>query len=85
MSKLFRFKIPSRQFSSVFRQDVWSKGVVRSPCKDIEIPKLTLNEYVWRNLDKWPTKVAMVSNTLLVNTSVLNRLPCFCKDDQELV
>lgn len=63
MSKIFRFKIPSREFSSVLKKDVWNKeGVVRSPCKDIVIPRTTIDEYIWRNLDKWPTKVAVVNN-----------------------
>ncbi|CAH2041097.1 unnamed protein product, partial [Iphiclides podalirius] len=35
-----------------------SENIVKSPFKDIEIPKATFVEYVWKNLDKWPTKTA---------------------------
>lgn len=62
-SRFIKFKIPNKEFSSVnFRKDVWtSERVVKSPCKDIIIPKITLDEYIWKNLDQWPNKVAAVS------------------------
>lgn len=66
MSKVFKFKLPRRAYSSVLKKDVWDNGVFKSPCKDIVIPKITLNEYIWRNLDKWPSKVAMVSELLAI-------------------
>ncbi|XP_063624969.1 uncharacterized protein LOC134796713 [Cydia splendana] len=41
------------------KKHVWSnEKVVRSPCKDIVIPECTVNEFVWRNLDKWAKKTA---------------------------
>ncbi|XP_063828963.1 uncharacterized protein LOC135078296 [Ostrinia nubilalis] len=40
---------------------VWtSENVVQSPYKDVVIPETTIVDYVWRNLDKWPTKTAAV-------------------------
>ncbi|XP_063365005.1 uncharacterized protein LOC134653554 [Cydia amplana] len=41
------------------KKHVWSnENVVRSHCKDIVIPECTVNEFVWRNLDKWAKKTA---------------------------
>lgn len=41
---------------------IWtSDRTVNSPYKDIKIPKTTLVNYVWRNLDKWASKTATVS------------------------
>ncbi|CAG9788310.1 unnamed protein product [Diatraea saccharalis] len=38
---------------------VWSSdNVVKSPFEDVVVPELTVDEYVWRNLEKWPTKTA---------------------------
>ena len=46
----------------VREKSVWSsERIVSSPCKDIEIPKLTVDQYMFRNLDKWATKTAVVS------------------------
>ncbi|KAG7301895.1 hypothetical protein JYU34_013315 [Plutella xylostella] len=48
--------------SVIKRQNsLWTAGnVVKSPAKDILVPDVTLHEYVWKNLDKWPTKTAIV-------------------------
>ncbi|XP_013184574.1 uncharacterized protein LOC106130303 [Amyelois transitella] len=48
--------------NGIFRsKHVWSnENVVKSPFRDVEIPNTTLNEYVWRILDKHPTKTAAV-------------------------
>ncbi|CAG9788308.1 unnamed protein product [Diatraea saccharalis] len=51
------YKVPS----VVRFKHVWtSDNVVKSPFKDIVVPELTVDEYVWRNLEKWPTKTAVV-------------------------
>ncbi|XP_068629276.1 uncharacterized protein [Battus philenor] len=43
------------------KKHVWtSEKVIKSPFKDVEIPNLTVTEYIWRNLDKWATKTATV-------------------------
>ncbi|CAG9101526.1 unnamed protein product [Plutella xylostella] len=48
--------------SVITRQNsLWTAGnVVKSPAKDILVPDVPLHEYVWKNLDKWPTKTAIV-------------------------
>lgn len=51
---------------------MWTQdNVVRSPCKDIVIPDTTVNEYIWRNLDKWATKTATVMSKMFVLYRVL--------------
>lgn len=35
--------------------------IIKSKLPDIEIPKLLIHEYMWRNLDKWHDKIALVS------------------------
>lgn len=49
--------------SSVVRdKSVWtSEKIVNSPYKDVDIPNITLNEYMFRNLEQWATKTAVVS------------------------
>lgn len=43
------------------RGSVWSAdGVLTSPYDKVEIPKSTLYDYVWENLDKWPEKTLAV-------------------------
>lgn len=37
-------------------------NVIKSKIPDINIPRISLNEFVWRNLDKWHDKTALVSN-----------------------
>ncbi|KAJ8719772.1 hypothetical protein PYW08_011947 [Mythimna loreyi] len=62
-SKIFRFKSRFRSTSVVCirEKSVWtSEKVVLSPYKDIEIPKLTVDQYMFRNLDKWASKTALV-------------------------
>lgn len=54
------------------KNHVWTQdNVVRSPCKDIVIPDTTVNEYIWRNLDKWATKTATVMSKMFVLYHVL--------------
>ncbi|CAG4953302.1 unnamed protein product [Colias eurytheme] len=42
------------------RNHVWTKGnVVKSPFRDVNIPEVTLPEYVWDNINKWADKTAV--------------------------
>ncbi|CAH0400179.1 unnamed protein product [Chilo suppressalis] len=46
--------------SVVRHKHVWSKdNVVKSPYEDVNIPEMTIVDYVWRDLEKWPTKTAV--------------------------
>ncbi|XP_072930612.1 uncharacterized protein [Epargyreus clarus] len=43
------------------RQNVWTEdNIVKSPYVDVEIPDITLPEYIWRNIENWVDKTAMV-------------------------
>lgn len=47
------------------RQNVWTvDNVVKSPYFDVEIPDISLPEYIWRNIAKWADKTAVVSEVL---------------------
>lgn len=35
--------------------------IVKSPYQDIRLPEQNLHEFIWRNMDKWPDKTAVVS------------------------
>ncbi|CAB3255929.1 unnamed protein product [Arctia plantaginis] len=42
-------------------KSIWtSEKIVNSPYKDIDIPNVTLNDYMFWNLEKWATKTAVV-------------------------
>ena len=41
------------------------KHIIRSPYSEVEIPEINLADYVWKNVNKWPENVALVSNCLL--------------------
>lgn len=42
--------------------NVWTQDkIIKSPYKDVVIPNLTLTDYVWENLDKWPERTCAVS------------------------
>ncbi|XP_026322809.1 4-coumarate--CoA ligase 1-like, partial [Hyposmocoma kahamanoa] len=46
---------------SVFKENLWTPAkIVRSPYKDIEIPNSTIPEHIWRNMEKWADKPAVV-------------------------
>lgn len=79
-SRFLKLKFVNREFSNVnFRKDVWtSERVVKSPCKDIVIPKITLDEYLWRNLDKWPEKTAAVSFVINKFNNYMQNIFVFC-------
>lgn len=36
-------------------------NIVKSKLRDVEIPKMLIHEYMWRNLHKWHEKTALVS------------------------
>lgn len=43
-------------------QSLWTiDKIVKSPHKDIEIPRRTINDHIWENLEKWADKTALVS------------------------
>lgn len=69
-TKIFRFKLRFRNSSVCVREkSVWSsERVVSSPCKDIDIPKLTVDQYMFRNLDRWASKTALVSRYIVIRT-----------------
>ncbi|CAH0625642.1 unnamed protein product [Chrysodeixis includens] len=53
----------SSKYASVAlrKHSVWTQDkVIKSPYKSIEIPKYTLYDYVWQNLDKWPERTVSV-------------------------
>ena len=35
--------------------------VTKSPYTDVEIPEVNLADYVWRDVEKWPERSALVS------------------------
>ena len=35
--------------------------IVKSPYSDVEIPEMNLADYVWKDVDKWPERTALVS------------------------
>lgn len=37
------------------------KFIVKSPYSDVELPEVNLADYVWKDVDKWPDNVALVS------------------------
>ena len=40
------------------------KFIVRSPYPDVDIPECNMADFVWRDVDKWPEHVALVSFSL---------------------
>ena len=37
------------------------KFIVKSPYPDVDIPECNMADFVWRDVDKWPEHVALVS------------------------
>ena len=35
--------------------------IVKSPYSDVEIPEMNLADYVWKDVEKWPERPALVS------------------------
>ncbi|CAB3247030.1 unnamed protein product [Arctia plantaginis] len=43
------------------QQSLWTiDKIVKSPHKDIDIPRRTINDHIWENLEKWADKTALV-------------------------
>ncbi|KAJ8719769.1 hypothetical protein PYW08_011944 [Mythimna loreyi] len=55
-------KQSSKYASVVIRKhSVWTEDrVIKSPFKDVELPNVSLYNYVWQNLDRWPERTASV-------------------------
>ncbi|XP_001810985.1 uncharacterized protein LOC655519 [Tribolium castaneum] len=53
---LSRYLHPLKQTLRRFASD----SLIKSIGKEIQIPKTTLHEYLWQNLEKWPDKTATV-------------------------
>ncbi|KPJ04603.1 putative 4-coumarate--CoA ligase 3 [Papilio xuthus] len=52
--------ISIRSFSKNAR-NLWSKdNIVSSPSNDVQLPSLTVNDFIWENIEKWAEKPAMV-------------------------
>lgn len=73
MSKLLRITKSANKFTSITKclvstinirpKSVWTPdNIVQSSFKEIEVPSVTLTEYVWTKMEKWPEKTAIVSS-----------------------
>ncbi|XP_041981331.1 4-coumarate--CoA ligase 1-like [Aricia agestis] len=43
-----------------YRGNSSDANILKSNLKDIKVPNLTIDEYVWQNLDRWPDKTSTV-------------------------
>jgi hypothetical protein len=48
-----------------------SNNVVKSCLPDVEIPTISLPDYVWQQVDQWPDKVAIVSMSVISRSILL--------------
>lgn len=64
---LKKYKIPM-VFTGT-KQKSTKSNILTSVYKDVPVSNLTINDFVWQNLDKWPNKFATVSN---INYSLLS-------------
>ena len=53
-SKLLKY-----QFPEIHPED--EPYIIKSPYSDVEIPEVNLADYVWRDVEKWPERTALVS------------------------
>ncbi|XP_063828420.1 uncharacterized protein LOC135077808 [Ostrinia nubilalis] len=63
ISRNFRNLLACKSYSAnvTVKHSVWTQeNIVRSPFKDVEIPRRSLPEHIWENLERWPDKTAMV-------------------------
>lgn len=62
MLRIFTKKVIQRSTSLVFYSKNYSKevNVVKSKLPDVQIPSILLNEYIWKDVDKWKDKTALV-------------------------
>lgn len=50
-----------RKYGNACAESVWTReNIIKSPLKEIQLPLLTVSDYIWQNLDKWADKPAMV-------------------------
>ena len=40
--------------------------IVKSPYTDVEIPEMNLADYVWKDVEKWPERTALVRSYILI-------------------
>ncbi|XP_050666787.1 uncharacterized protein LOC126966678 [Leptidea sinapis] len=63
MFKIIQYeKFVQNRVVAYFRSyNVWTKEkVVVSPFKDVDIPDVTISEYIWSKIHRWPNKIAVV-------------------------
>ena len=53
-TKLLKYEYPE-----IFPEE--EAFIVKSPYSDVEIPEINLADYVWRDVEKWPERPALVS------------------------
>lgn len=49
-----------------------SNNVIKSCLPDVEIPTISLPDYVWQQVDQWPDKVAIVSMSVISRSILLS-------------
>lgn len=58
---------------SSFLSDIGSKHlgynekegyVMKSPYGSVQVPNITIDQYVWKNMSKWPNHIAIQVNTV---------------------
>lgn len=60
-------KVSERRVVLVRMKHIWTVDrTVRSPFDDVAVPEETITEHVWKNLDKWSNKTAVVSHFVLL-------------------
>ena len=47
------------EYPEIFPEE--EANIVKSPYSDVEIPEINLADYVWRDVEKWPERPALVS------------------------
>ncbi|CAK1543235.1 unnamed protein product [Leptosia nina] len=59
---LNKFNESSKSNIFLRNHSAWTQdGIIKTPYEDIkEIPNITLYDYVWQNLDKWPERTASI-------------------------
>lgn len=61
---------------SAFRENLWTpENIVTSPYRDVELPNSTIPEHIWRNMEKWADKPAVVCSILVFLFILLKIIP----------
>lgn len=62
MLRILSKKLKWRATSLVFYSTNYSRevNVVKSKLPDVQIPNILLNDYIWKDVDKWKDKTALV-------------------------